>query len=77
MTNSDVGCDLDPSIYVLIFLYVPSRYVVIYHVHHYGNRNWQDIFASIPTSILQLSDRKDELLGVIGLVVLHVRGEWI
>lgn len=73
-----MGCDLDLSIYVSIFLYAPSRYVVIYHARNYGNRNRQDIFVPIPTSILQLSDREDEHLGVIGLVVvLHVRGEWI
>lgn len=45
-------------------------------VYHYGNRNWHDVFVPIPTSILQLSNRKDELLEAIDLVVvLHVRSE--
>lgn len=66
-----VGRDLDLSIYVLIFLR-RDTYVIM------AIGNWQDIFAPIPTSILQLSDRKDELLRDIGLVVvLHIRGEWI
>jgi len=43
-----------------------------------GNRNWHDVFVPIPTSILQLSDPKDEPLRAIGLVaVSRARGEWI
>lgn len=39
------------------------------HTSLYGNRNWRDIFVSIPTSILQLSNRKDEPLGELSALL--------